>query len=108
MTFEIGLTILVFTMTMFIILWRPKGINEAIPATIGAILIIALGYVSFEDILDILQKISGASITIISTLVMAIILESFGFFHWAAARLGKIAKGSGYQYIGIFNFYVFL
>ena len=97
MTFEIALTILVFAMTMVIILWRPKGINEAIPATIGAILIILFGYVSFDDILDILQKISGASITIISTLVMAIILESFGFFHWAAARLGKIAKGSGYR-----------
>ncbi len=97
MTFEIGLTILVFAMTMFMILWRPKGVNESIPATIGAILIILFGYVSFDDILDILQKISGASITIISTLVMAVILESFGFFHWAAARLGKIAKGSGYR-----------
>ncbi len=97
MTFQIGLTILVFAMTMFIILWRPRGINEAIPATIGAIIIILFGYVSFDDILDILQKISGASITIISTLVMAVILESFGFFHWAAARLGIITKGSGYR-----------
>lgn len=97
MTFELGLTILVFAMSMFIILLRPKGINEAVPAALGATLILLLGYVSLGDILDILHKISGASITIISTLVMAVILESFGFFHWAAARLGTISKGSGYR-----------
>ena len=108
MTLEIGLPILVFAMTMFIIFWRPRGINEAIPATIGAILIILFGYVSFDDILDILQKISGASITIISTLIMAIILESFGFFHWAAARLGKITKGSGYRLYWMIQLLCFL
>ena len=108
MTLEIGLTILVFAMTMLIILWRPGGINEAIPASFGAFLIILFGFVSFDDILDILQKISGASVTIISTLIMAIILESFGFFHWAAARLGKITKGSGYRLYWMIQLLCFL
>jgi arsenical pump membrane protein len=44
-----------------------------------------------------LNKIGGASITIIATIVMAVILESFGFFHWAAARLVRLAKWSGYR-----------
>lgn len=32
-----------------------------------------------------------------ATIVMAVILESFGFFHWAAARLAILARGSGYR-----------
>lgn len=32
-----------------------------------------------------------------ATIVMAVILESFGFFHWAAAKLATLARGSGYR-----------
>lgn len=39
----------------------------------------------------------GASITIISIVVMAVILESFGFY-WAATRIVNLSKGSGYRY----------
>jgi arsenical pump membrane protein len=28
---------------------------------------------------------------------MAVILESFGFFHWAAAKLARLSKGSGHR-----------
>ena len=47
--------------------------------------------------MDIISKIGGASITIMATIVMAVILESFGFFHWAAARLAILSKGSGHR-----------
>ncbi|MFE3973540.1 MULTISPECIES: arsenic transporter [unclassified Peribacillus] len=97
MHFEIGMTIFVFAMTMIVILWRPGGINEAWPASIGAVIILLTGIVSHGDILDIINKIGGASITIMATIVMAVILESFGFFHWAAARLASLARGSGYR-----------
>ena len=97
MSFEIGLTILVFVMTMFVIFWRPGGLNEAWPASIGAGIILITGIVSQADVADIISKIGGASITIMATIVMAVILESFGFFHWAAARLATLSKGSGYR-----------
>ncbi|MCH1626247.1 arsenic transporter [Fredinandcohnia quinoae] len=97
MNFEIWMTVCVFLMTMTIIFWRPGGINEAWPATIGAIIIILTGTVSQNDIADIISKIGGASITIIATMVMAITLESFGFFHWSAARLVNLTRRSGYR-----------
>ncbi|MGM9957532.1 MAG: arsenic transporter [Peribacillus sp.] len=97
MHFEIGVTIFVFVMTMVVILWRPRGLNEAWPASFGAAIILLTGIVSRGDVMDIIGKIGGASITIMATLVMAVILESFGFFHWAAARLVTLAKGSGYR-----------
>lgn len=97
LTFKFIITILVFVFTMIIIFIRPKGINEAYPATVGAIFLLFIGIVTYPDVMDILDKISGAAITIISTIVMAVILESFGFFHWTAARLAELARGSGYR-----------
>lgn len=97
MSFQIGVASLVFLTTMLVIFWRPRGLNEAWPASIGAVIILLAGIVSQADIMDIISKIGGASITIIATIVMAVILESFGFFNWAAARLANLAKGSGYR-----------
>lgn len=97
MDMSIWISVTVFLFTITIILWRPKGINEVWPASFGALLILLTGTVSYHDVFSIFDKIGGASITIIATLVMAVILESFGFFHWAAARLGELAKKSGYQ-----------
>ncbi|MFD2442819.1 arsenic transporter [Bacillus sp. CGMCC 1.16607] len=97
MTIMIGMTIFVFVMTMLVIFWRPGGINEAWPASIGAGIIFLMGIVSRSDVVDIISKIGGASITIMATIVMAVILESFGFFHWAAARLVTLSRNSGYR-----------
>ena len=77
------------------------------PAAIGAGIILITGLVSKPDVMDIISKIGGASITILATIVMAVILESFGFFHWSAAKLANLAKGSGrrlYWYIQLLCF----
>ncbi|WP_313641795.1 arsenic transporter [Paenibacillus sp.] len=107
MTFGIGITTFVFIMAMLVIFMRPGGINEAWPASIGAGILLFTGIVSGSDVADIIQKIGGASITIMATIVMAVILESFGFFNWAAARLVILSKGSGhhlYWYIQLLCF----
>ncbi len=107
MGIETGITLVVFLMTMLLIFWSTSDLHEAWPASIGAGIMVLTGMISYTDILDITNKIGGASITIISTIVMAVILESFGFFNWAAARLGALAKGSGrrlYWYIQLLCF----
>jgi arsenical pump membrane protein len=90
----IPITILSFLCTISFIFWRPY-VNEAIPATIGAILVLLSGSVSLSDLTTITETIGGAAITIIATIIMAIVLESFGFFHWAAEKLWEKANGSG-------------
>mgnify|MGYP003447379964 FL=1 len=97
MDMHILISIIVLLFTIMIIFWRPGGINEAWPAALGALVILLTGTVSYSDLLSIFEKVGGASITIIATLVMAVILESFGFFHWSAARLAELAKSSGYR-----------
>ena len=102
------LTILFFLLTVTFVMWRPKGINEAIPATIGAVLVFLTGSVSLSDLGQISETISGAAITIMATIVMAIVLESFGFFTWAAEVLANRAKGSGLKLFWYVNLLCFL
>lgn len=101
------LTIFTFLGTLTFILWRPRGMNEAIPATVGAIIVLLCGSVTFADLGIILDTISGAAITIMATIVMAIVLESFGFFHWVAEKLAEKANGSGirlFWYVNLLSF----
>lgn len=97
MSLQVGIAFLVFLSTMLVIFVRPREVNEAWPATIGAGILLFAGIVTLGDVFDIIDKVGGASITIISTVVMAVILESFGFFNWVATRIVGLSKGSGYR-----------
>lgn len=91
-----------FVLTISFIVWKPRGINETIPTTIGAAIVLISGIVPLSDVLEIFNLVSGASITIISTIIMSIVLESIGFFRWVAYNLVNKSKGSGkvlYLYI---------
>jgi len=104
----IFITIIAFLLTMLFIFWRPKGLNEAIPATGGAIVVLMSGSVSFADLAQIAETVSGAAITIMATIVMAIVLESFGFFQWTAEHLAIWSKGSGIRLFWYVNLLCFL
>jgi arsenical pump membrane protein len=93
---------------MTLIFWRPKGINEALSATIGALLVIISGSVTLSNLGDISSKVSGAAITIMATMVMALALESFGFFNWLAAKILKATNGSGIRLFWLTNLLCFL
>lgn len=103
----IALTIITFLCTISFIFWRPN-VNEAIPATIGAFFIFLIGSVTLTDLGVITETIGGAAVTIIATIVMAIVLESFGFFHWSANKLLELAKGSGIRLFWLTNLLCFL
>lgn len=102
------LTIITFLITLCLILWRPEEINEAIPATVGAFIIVLLGSVTISDLLAITRTISDAAITIVSTIVMTIVLESIGFFNWVAEKLAEKAKGSGIRLFWYVNLLCFM
>ncbi|WP_338552371.1 arsenic transporter [Paenibacillus sp. KS-LC4] len=105
---SIIISLFAFLFTILLILWRPRGLNEAIPATFGAILILLSGVVSLTDLAHISATVSGAAITIMATIVMAIVLESFGFFIWAAEGLAIRARGSGLRLFWYVNLMCFL
>lgn len=107
-TTAVGLTIFAFLLTTALILWRPRELNEAIPAVGGAIIVVWCGSVTFPDLLQIGVTISDAAVTIMATIVMAMVLKSFGFFQWAADGLAYRAGGSGTRLFWYFNALCFM
>jgi arsenical pump membrane protein len=102
------LTVTAFLLTVVFIFWRPRGINEAIPASCGAALVLLSGSVTLADLGTITTTVGGAAITILATMVMANMLESFGFFQWAADLMAAKAKGSGIRLFWLVNLLCFL
>ncbi|MFD0697994.1 arsenic transporter [Paenibacillus sp. GCM10027628] len=105
--FMVPITVITFLCTITFIFLRPT-VNEAYPATVGAIVVLLSGSVSLSDLGKITETISGAAITIMATIVMAIVLESFGFFYWAAEKLMERSRGSGIRLFWYTNQFCFL
>ncbi|GMB09615.1 arsenite efflux membrane protein ArsB [Thermolongibacillus altinsuensis] len=105
---KIVITIVSFVLMMMFIFWRPRGLNETVSATLGAFMIVISGVVHFSDLIAISSKVSGAALTIISTLIMALVLESIGFFHWVATILVTKTRGSGIRLFWYTNLLCFL
>jgi arsenical pump membrane protein len=87
--------LLVLLAVVAVILWRPRGINEALPAAVGALTIYGLGFVDSTDLNSVLHVVSGAGLTIVATILMSSVLERAGFFRWAAFQIAHKAQGSG-------------
>lgn len=99
----------VFIFTIIFMLWRPFGVNETVPTTVGAMIVLIVGIVSWSDIIDIVDIVRGPSLTILSTIMMTIVLESIGFFKWVAFNIVQRSRGSGirlYLYTNLLCFFM--
>jgi arsenical pump membrane protein len=69
----------IFAATIVLLIWRPKGINEAYPAIGGALALLLIGIVRPRELGEVFGIVSGAAVTILCTIVMSIVLDSIGF-----------------------------
>jgi len=108
MTESLLITASIFIVTLALLMLRPFKIHEAVFVTLGALAILLFGMVSFTDLVSIIEIVNGAAITILSTIVMSIVLESIGFFRWAAFNLAIRSNGSGKALFWYINALCFL
>lgn len=99
---------IVFSLTILFMLWRPYGINETIPTTIGAGIILLTGIVSWSDVFNIFDIVRGPTLTILATIMMTIVLDSIGLFRWIAVNIVIRSKGSGVRLYLYTNLLCFL
>lgn len=85
----------IFAITITLLVWRPKGLNEAYPAIGGALALFLIGVVRPQELGEVFGIVSGAVVTILCTIVMSIVLDSIGFFRWSAYNVIRYARGSG-------------
>jgi len=95
----------VFLFTLVLVIWQPKGLGVGWSAAIGAVIALAVGAVSFQDIPTVWAIVWNATATFIAIIIISLLLDEAGFFEWAALHVARWAGGSGRR---LFTFCVLL
>lgn len=85
---------LILTLTLVLILFRPRGIPAALSATTGALVVLALRLVSIRQAWDMLRVAQDALIFLIGMMIVGDIVERAGFFEWCANVAARAGRGS--------------
>lgn len=96
--------LLVFAVTLFLMIKRPRGLRLGYAAGIGAVASLILGTVSLGQAAQSFLDIWDAALAFIGIVALSVVLDAMGFFKWAALRVVKLAKGSGvrlYFYVSL-------
>ncbi|MER1198536.1 arsenic transporter [Pseudomonas aeruginosa] len=85
----------VFVFTLVLVIWQPRGLGVGWSAALGALIALAAGAVSLQDIPTVWAIVWNATATFIAVIVISLLLDEAGFFEWAALHVARWANGSG-------------
>lgn len=86
--------LVIFALTLAFMLWRPRGLHEAWPASLGALAMLALGQVSLHQGFQVVAQSGDVLLFLLALMLLSALLDRSGFFEWAALHCARLAKGS--------------
>lgn len=89
------LALLIFLVTLTLVIWQPRGLGIGWSALGGAAVALATGIVSWRDIPLVWHIVWDATFTFVALIVISLILDEAGFFHWAALHIVRWGRGRG-------------
>jgi arsenical pump membrane protein len=95
------LTLAIFIPAIALVMIRPKPLNEATAAALGAMAMVIAAVVSPFQVWEVLRTNAGVLLFFLGLMIISIIADQAGFFEWCAFRAVKIAGGRGTALLGV-------
>ena len=89
------LALAIFIATLVFVIWQPRGLGIGWSAMAGAAVALASGVIHWHDIPVVWHIVWDATFTFIALIVISLLLDEAGFFHWAALHVVRWGKGRG-------------
>ena len=89
------LALAIFVVTLVFVIWQPKGFGIGWSALIGAAVALATGVISPGDIPVVWHIVWDATFTFVALIIISLLLDEAGFFHWAALHIARWGGGRG-------------
>ena len=85
----------IFLVTLLFVIWQPRGLGIGWSALAGAAVALALGVIHPGDIPVVWHIVWDATFTFVALIIISLLLDGAGFFHWAALHIARWGSGRG-------------
>ncbi|GJD08688.1 Arsenical pump membrane protein [Galdieria sulphuraria] len=85
--------LVIFLCTLVLVIWQPGGLGIGFSSLGGALVALFTGVISPTNIPTVFFIVWDATLTFVSLIIISLLLDESGFFHWAAILLAQLAKG---------------
>ena len=89
------LALAIFLVTLVLVIWQPRGLGIGWSAMGGAVVALALGVIHWPDIPVVWHIVWDATFTFVALIIISLLLDEAGFFHWAALHVARWGGGRG-------------
>ena len=90
------LALVIFTVTLVLVIWQPRGLGIGWSALGGAVVALLLGVVQWADVGVVWDIVWDATFTFVALIIISLILDEAGFFAWAALHVARWGNGWGH------------